>query len=106
MKYTPFKIKKSESGPATVATLATLSPFVPQTVATVATVARGIPENEAQSVATVATVAGVQPKNSHAGAAHRCDCGADGVIGIGWFIRRPEAARWFCAACAPTMGRS
>jgi hypothetical protein len=30
---------------------------------------------------------------------HRCDCGAIGIIGEGWFTRSPEKARWFCSPC-------
>lgn len=38
--------------------------------------------------------------------AHRCACGSIGSIGVGWFLREPGRARWFCAACAPTRGRA
>ncbi|CAJ0867511.1 hypothetical protein AMST5_01961 [freshwater sediment metagenome] len=31
--------------------------------------------------------------------AHRCQCGAIGIIGEGWFPRSTEAARWFCGPC-------
>ena len=31
--------------------------------------------------------------------AHRCQCGALGIIAEGWFLKTPEKARWFCGAC-------
>jgi hypothetical protein len=30
---------------------------------------------------------------------HRCDCGAVGVIGVGWFLKEPSRARWYCSPC-------
>jgi hypothetical protein len=37
-----------------------------------------------------------------------CACGALGTIGVGWFVRSPERARWFCGECyrADQGGRS
>ena len=34
-----------------------------------------------------------------------CECGAPACVAHGWFLRQPEAAQWFCGACAPTHGR-
>jgi hypothetical protein len=36
---------------------------------------------------------------------HHCACGEIGIYGVGWFLREPSRARWYCAACAPTEGR-
>jgi hypothetical protein len=30
---------------------------------------------------------------------HKCQCGAVAVIGVGWFLREPSRARWFCSEC-------
>jgi len=30
---------------------------------------------------------------------HRCACGSAGVHGVGWFVRQPDRATWFCSEC-------
>jgi hypothetical protein len=30
---------------------------------------------------------------------HRCGCGSVGFIGVGWFLKEPSRARWYCSAC-------
>ncbi len=30
-----------------------------------------------------------------------CACGKIAIFGVGWFLRNPERARWYCAACFP-----
>jgi hypothetical protein len=40
---------------------------------------------------------------------HRCGCGAVGIVGVGWFLRKPIGARWYCAPCfkrLPPDGRA
>jgi hypothetical protein len=32
---------------------------------------------------------------------HRCACGNPAVIGVGWFLKQPDTARWFCGKCYP-----
>jgi len=40
---------------------------------------------------------------------HRCACGSIGSIGVGWFLRQPDRASWYCGPCfelLPTDGRA
>lgn len=35
-----------------------------------------------------------------------CRCGEPATMGVGWFLRQSESARWFCGACVPVSGRA
>lgn len=35
--------------------------------------------------------------------AHRCACGAVGIHGVGWFLRQPDRATWYCSQCFTTL---
>lgn len=72
-----------------------------------------VKNTEVEKSASVGVAGGVAPlpaKSMEAGAAspnqfpHRCACGEVGVIGVGWFLRRPECARWFCGECYRANG--
>lgn len=30
---------------------------------------------------------------------HRCGCGGVGIHGVGWFLRQPDRATWYCSPC-------
>jgi hypothetical protein len=80
MTYQPFRIENRRRGCCDTANIATVP---------------------AQTFATFAVSQGGQGRKT----GHECArCGKPATLGVGWFIRQPEAARWFCVACAPTKG--
>lgn len=82
MSYQPFRIEKRNRGACDTATIATFP---------------------APSVASVALSQRVPGRKT----GHECcRCGEPATMGVGWFLRQPESARWFCGACVPVSGRA
>lgn len=52
-----------------------------------------------ESLAVLPVAAPVEANSEATPEAHRCACGAVGMIATGWFLRSPERAQWFCAEC-------
>jgi hypothetical protein len=72
-----LKNQKSETGAATVATPATFQPDTPE-------------KSQLSQLSQ-----GANPE------IHFCVvCGGVATHGVGWFLRSPENARWFCARCS------
>jgi hypothetical protein len=64
----------------------------------------------ATATATLATPADESSKSSRVAtgpkSAHYCSCGAHASVGLGWFVREQNRARWYCASCLPSKGRA
>jgi hypothetical protein len=104
MGYRPFKIKKSEAGPATLATVATIRDEMPETVATVATVARANLKNHHFQEAPATDAVTQNREAAKAGLTDRwCPCGTMATVAVGRFREscdNPEGvARWVYAEC-------
>ena len=75
-------------------------------------------ETETRGAAIVAINAILEPENSNSSdnsrvsnlkSAQWCACGASASFGVGWFLRQPEKARWYCGPCfrrLPASGKA